>query len=137
MISSENLRNAGMRVTSPRMKILKILEQEEHHFTADEIYQELLLQGENIGLATVYRVLMQFVEAGLAERNFFVEGKAVFEYHRRDHHDHLVCVKTGKVVEFYDEEIEARQKEIATEHGFELTNHKLIMFGYFEEETVE
>ena len=114
------------------MKILQLLEtSDEHHLTAETIYRVLLEAGEEIGLATVYRVLTQFEAAGLVNRHHFEGGQAVFELDRGKHHDHMVCSRTGKVVEFYDEIIEQRQKQIAKEHGFKITDHSLILYGEF------
>ena len=128
----QDLRKAGLKVTLPRMKILQLLEtSDEHHLTAEAIYRVLLEAGEEIGLATVYRVLTQFEAAGLVNRHHFEGGQAVFELDRGKHHDHMVCSRTGKVVEFYDEIIEQRQKEIAKEHGFKISDHSLILYGEF------
>ena len=128
----QDLRKAGLKVTLPRMKILQLLEtSDEHHLTAEAIYRVLLEAGEEIGLATVYRVLTQFEAAGLVSRHHFEGGQAVFELDRGKHHDHMVCSRTGKVVEFYDEVIEQRQKQIAKEHGFKISDHSLILYGEF------
>ena len=128
----QDLKKAGLKVTLPRMKILQLLEtSDEHHLTAEAIYRVLLEAGEEIGLATVYRVLTQFEAAGLVNRHHFEGGQAVFELDRGKHHDHMVCSRTGKVVEFYDEIIEQRQKEIAKEHGFKISDHSLILYGEF------
>jgi Fur family ferric uptake transcriptional regulator len=129
-VESSDLRKAGLKVTLPRMKILEILEgSDKRHQTAEDIYKDLLDSGEEIGLATVYRVLTQFETAGLVTRHRFEGGQAVFELNRGEHHDHLVCVECGKVVEFIDETIEARQARIAKEHGFELADHSMILYG--------
>ncbi len=134
-MDSKDIKQAGLKVTLPRMKVLEILEvSEQRHFTAEQVYRELLNAGEEIGLATVYRVLTQFESAGLVNRNHFEGGQAVFELDRGDHHDHMVSVKSGKVVEFYDEIIEQRQKEIAAEHGFRITDHTMILYGVFDDE---
>ncbi|HHJ19543.1 MAG TPA: ferric iron uptake transcriptional regulator [Gammaproteobacteria bacterium] len=134
-MNSQDLKKVGLKVTLPRMKILEILENSEsHHHTAEDVYKALLESGEEIGLATVYRVLTQFEAAGLVERHHFEGGHAVFELDRGGHHDHMVCVRTGQVVEFMDEVIEQRQKEIAAAHGFKITDHTLILYGEFEEE---
>jgi Fur family transcriptional regulator, ferric uptake regulator len=134
-VESQELKKAGLKVTLPRMKILEILEQaDEHHLTAEDIYRKLLEGGEEIGLATVYRVLTQFETAGLVRRHHFEGGQAVFEIERGEHHDHMVSVRTGRVVEFFDEVIEKRQQEIAREHGFRITDHCLILYGEFEDE---
>lgn len=129
-METSDLRKAGLKVTLPRMKILEILEgSDKRHQTAEDIYKELLDAGEEIGLATVYRVLTQFEAAGLVTRHRFEGGQAVFELNRGGHHDHLVCVECGKVVEFVDETIEARQAQIAHELGFELADHSMILYG--------
>jgi len=134
-VDSQDLKNVGLKVTLPRMKILEILETSpEHHHTAEDVYKALLAAGEEIGLATVYRVLTQFEAAGLVVRHHFEGGQAVFELDRGGHHDHMVSVKTGKVIEFVDEVIEQRQREIAAEHGFRITDHTLILYGEFEDE---
>ncbi|HID81188.1 MAG TPA: ferric iron uptake transcriptional regulator [Chromatiales bacterium] len=134
-MDTSDIKQAGLKVTLPRMKILEILENSDRkHHSAEDVYQELLRNDEEIGLATVYRVLTQFEAAGLARRHHFEGGQAVFELETGSHHDHMVCVKTGKVVEFYDEVIEERQKEIAKKHGFKLTDHSLILYGEFDGE---
>ena len=131
-METQDLKKVGLKVTLPRMKILELLEtSEEHHLTAEDIYRMLLESGEEIGLATVYRVLTQFEAAGLVRRHHFEGGQGVFELNRGEHHDHMVCSRTGKVVEFYDEIIEQRQREIAKQHGFEITDHSLILYGEF------
>jgi Fur family ferric uptake transcriptional regulator len=103
------------------------------HLSAEDIYKILLANGDEIGLATVYRVLTQFESAGLVNRHHFEGGQAVFELASDDHHDHMICVRTGKVVEFFDEVIEQRQRDIARQHGFEITGHSLILYGEFVE----
>jgi len=128
---SENidLKKAGLKVTLPRIKVLKLLENaEEQHMSAEDVYKSLLETGDDVGLATVYRVLTQFETAGLVLRHNFEGGHAVFELAKDEHHDHMVDVDTGKVVEFFDELIENRQKEIAAEHGFELVDHSLTLY---------
>ena len=130
-MASENqeLRAVGLKVTVPRIKILQILEEAENeHFTAEDIYKLLLEADEDVGLATVYRVLTQFETAGLVIRHNFDAGHSVFELDRGQHHDHMVCVKTGKVVEFHNEEIERIEREIAEEHGYEITSHSLVLY---------
>lgn len=130
-MSSENqeLRKAGLKVTLPRVKILQILESDgTHHYSAEEVYKTLLEQGEDVGLATVYRVLTQFETAGLVTRHNFDGGHSVFEIDRGDHHDHMVCTETGKVIEFHNEEIEALQEMIADKHGYELVDHNLVLY---------
>ncbi|UTA47040.1 ferric iron uptake transcriptional regulator [Simiduia sp. 21SJ11W-1] len=130
-MTSENqeLRKAGLKVTLPRVKILQILESDgSHHYSAEEVYKTLLEQGEDVGLATVYRVLTQFESAGLVTRHNFDGGHSVFEIDRGEHHDHMVCTETGKVIEFHNDEIEALQEKIAAEHGYELTDHNLVLY---------
>jgi Fur family ferric uptake transcriptional regulator len=137
-VERQDLKKAGLKVTLPRMKILELLEtSSEHHLSAEDIYKMLLESGEEIGLATVYRVLTQFESAGLVERHHFEGGQAVFELDRGQHHDHMVCNRTGKVVEFYDEVIEQRQRQVAKEHGFRITGHSLILYGEFIESEPE
>lgn len=134
-MNSQDLKKAGLKVTLPRMKILELLEQsKKHHLTAEDLYKLLLEADEEIGLATVYRVLTQFEAAGLVQRHHFEGGQAVFELERGMHHDHMVSIKTGRVVEFTDEIIEQRQREIAAENGFTITDHTLILYGEFEGE---
>jgi Fur family ferric uptake transcriptional regulator len=124
------LRNNGLKVTLPRIKVLEIFENsKKRHLTAEEVFMELLVNDAEIGLATVYRILMQFVEAGMLDKSSFDSGKAVFELNEGQHHDHLVCVRCGKVEEFFDEEIELRQKEIAVRHGFKLLDHAMSLYG--------
>lgn len=133
-MESSDLKNAGLKVTLPRMKILDLLANNgERHLKAEDIYKMLLDAGEDIALATVYRVLTQFETAGLVTRHHFEGGHAIFELNDGEHHDHLVDIKTGRVVEFYDEVIEKRQKEIAKEHGFKITEHTMILYGEFED----
>ncbi len=131
-MASENteLRKVGLKVTLPRVKIFNILQNvaEEHHLSAEDVYKKLLDQGDDVGLATVYRVLTQFEAAGLVLRHNFEGGHAVFEMAGDDHHDHMVCLQTGEVIEFVDEVIEERQQKIAEEHGFELVDHSLILY---------
>ena len=127
---SQNLKDAGLKTTLPRLRILSILEEsEQHHFTAEEVYKTLLEANEEIAFATVYRVLTQFENAGLVLRHNFEGGRSVFELDRGQHHDHMVCAKCNKVTEFYDAEIEERQKKIAKQYGFELQDHALYMYG--------
>ncbi len=129
-METADLKKVGLKVTLPRMKILELLEaSEKRHQSAEDIYKTLLDHGEEIGLATVYRVLTQFEAAGLVNRHHFEGGQAVFELNQGGHHDHLVCVKCGKVVEFMDETIEERQTQIAKDNGFEITEHSLILYG--------
>lgn len=129
-MESQDIKKAGLKVTLPRMKILEILEGSgQRHMSAEDIYKVMLESSEEIGLATIYRVLTQFEAAGLVVRHHFESGQAVFEINEGEHHDHLVCVKCGKVVEFMDETIERRQKEIARQNGFTLTEHSMILYG--------
>ncbi|MEE9352605.1 MAG: ferric iron uptake transcriptional regulator [Thiotrichaceae bacterium] len=129
-MDQKDLKEAGLKITQPRMRILELLENStKRHFSAEEIYQILIQDSAGIGLATVYRVLTQFETAGLVVRHNFESGQSVFELNHGDHHDHIVDVKTGRIVEFHDEIIETRQREIAKEHGFKLVDHSLIMYG--------
>ena len=132
-MSTENkeLRKAGLKVTLPRVKILQLLEQaesENQHFSAEDVYRALMESGEDVGLATVYRVLTQFEAAGLVVRHNFEAGHSVFELEKGDHHDHIVCMETGEVIEFYDDVIEARQRQLVAERGFELVDHSLVLY---------
>ena len=129
-MESSDLRKAGLKVTLPRMKILEILETSENrHMSAEDVYKVLLDGNEEIGLATVYRVLTQFEAAGLVTRHHFEGGHSVFEMNEGHHHDHIVCSQCGKVVEFYDETIEATQEKIAKKAGFSIRDHSLIIYG--------
>lgn len=131
---SRDLRKAGLKVTLPRLNILEILEgAEQHHMSAEDVYKALLKQGSDVGLATVYRVLTQFEAAGLVTRHHFDGGQAIFELDTGDNHDHIVCMKSGKVSEFKDELIEKRLQEIAEELGYSLTDHKIILYGVYHE----
>ena len=126
---NSELRKAGLKVTMPRVKILELLEDAEGgHLSAEDIYQRLLEEGDQAGLATIYRVLTQFETAGLVLRHNFEGGKAVFELDRGEHHDHMVCTESGDVVEFHSDQIEEIQKQIAAEHGYELTGHSLVLY---------
>ena len=126
---NQDLRKAGLKVTLPRVKILEILESSAlRHMSAEDVYRSLLDAGEDVGLATVYRVLTQFETAGLVIRHNFDGGHSVFEVARGEHHDHMVCVETGKVIEFHNDEIEALQEQIAAEHGYEITGHSLVLY---------
>lgn len=130
-VENQELRKAGLKVTLPRVKILQILEstgESAEHLSAEDVYRALLDAGEDVGLATVYRVLTQFETAGLVTRHNFETGHSVFELARGEHHDHMVCVNSGDVVEFHDEIIEKRQQEIAAQHGFELVDHSLVLY---------
>lgn len=129
MAQRQDLRKAGLKVTLPRLKILEILENSPmRHMSAEDIYRELLDSGEDIGLATVYRVLTQFEAADLVIRHNFEGGHSVFELDSGDHHDHMVCIETGDVVEFVDEEIEKIQHTIAEKHGYEIVDHNLVLY---------
>jgi Fur family ferric uptake transcriptional regulator len=129
MQQRKELRKAGLKITLPRLKILEILEgTRSRHMSAEDIYKKLLKAGEDIGLATVYRVLTQFEAAGLVTRHNFEGGHSVFELDDGDHHDHMVCVETGDVVEFVSEEIERLQHEIAEKYGYELIDHSLVLY---------
>jgi Fur family ferric uptake transcriptional regulator len=132
MMETQELRNAGLKVTLPRIKILEILEkqQDDRHLSAEKVYKILLAEGEEIGLATVYRVLTQFEAAGLVNRHHFEGGNSIFELNSGSHHDHVVCMKCGKVDEFTDDLIEKRQIEIAERLGYTLTEHSLYLYGY-------
>lgn len=129
MLQRNDLKKAGLKVTLPRLKILEILERSQtRHLSAEDLYKELLEVGEDIGLATVYRVLTQFESAGLVTRHNFEGGHAVFELDEGKHHDHMVCVDSGNVIEFTNDEIERLQRDIAKEHGFELIDHNLVLY---------
>jgi len=129
MQQRKELRKAGLKITLPRLKILEILEgTKSRHLSAEDIYKQLLQAGEDIGLATVYRVLTQFEAAGLVTRHNFEGGHSIFELDDGDHHDHMVCVETGDVVEFVSEEIERLQHEIAEKYGYELIDHSLVLY---------
>jgi Fur family transcriptional regulator, ferric uptake regulator len=130
-LENQELRKAGLKVTLPRVKILQILEQSDsstQHMSAEDVYKALLEAGEDVGLATVYRVLTQFETAGMVVRHHFETGHSVFELSKGDHHDHMVCMDSGEVVEFMDAVIEKRQHELAEEHGFELVDHSLVLY---------
>ncbi|WP_035159798.1 MULTISPECIES: ferric iron uptake transcriptional regulator [Cobetia] len=126
---NHELRKAGLKVTLPRVKILQILEKSmDRHLSAEDVYKALLEAGEDVGLATVYRVLTQFETAGLVMRHNFDGGHAVFELSQEEHHDHMVCLDSGEIIEFCDPEIERRQREIVEEHGYELVEHALVLY---------
>ncbi len=130
MSDSHDLKNAGLKVTLPRLKILNLFENSEvRHLTAEDVYRMLLADNEDVGLATVYRVLTQFEAAGLLVRHHFEGDKSVFELNQGHHHDHLVCLQCGKVEEFCDPDIEKRQEKIAKEHGFAIREHSLYLFA--------
>ncbi len=124
-----DLKKAGLKITLPRLKVLEVLEQAEpHHMSAEDVYRELMQLDESVGLATVYRVLTQFQNAGIVERHNFDDGHSVYELADDDHHDHMVDVDSGAVIEFINERIESLQREIAEEHGFELVDHELVLY---------
>jgi len=130
MTDPMNLKRAGLRTTQPRLKIMQILQQSAvRHLTADDVYLQLQLQGEDIGLATVYRVLAQFEAAGLLVRHNFEGGRAIFEPNDSGHHDHFFCVKCGKVFEFFDTALESRQQKIADNAGFAIEDHAMNLYG--------
>ncbi|MGI4814878.1 MAG: ferric iron uptake transcriptional regulator [Janthinobacterium lividum] len=130
MTSPSDLKSIGLKATLPRLKILELFQNSEtRHLTAEDVYRHLLLDKLDIGLATVYRVLTQFEQAGLLSRSNFESGKAMFELNEGKHHDHLVCLDCARVVEFNDPEIESRQKMIAARYGFALQEHALSMYG--------
>jgi len=129
MSEAQDLKKAGLKATGPRLRILEILEHSHlKHMSAEDVYKALLDVGEDAGLATVYRVLTQFEAAGLVVRHNFDSGHSVFELNRGTHHDHMVCLKTGRVIEFENDEIEALQRRIAAEHGYELEDHSLVLY---------
>ncbi len=129
MADSQQLRTMGLKVTGPRMKILALFEKSElHHLSADDVHRLLQAESLDVGLATVYRVLTQFEQAGLLVRHHFDNDKSVYELNQGRHHDHLLCLNCGKVEEFYDEEIERRQQAIAAERGFKLSEHALTLY---------
>ena len=130
MKHADELKSSGLKVTLPRIKILEIFQRSQRrHLTAEDVYKALLVEGADIGLATVYRVLMQFEQAGLLSRSNFESGKAVFEINEGQHHDHLVCLDCGRVEEFYDPQIEKRQRAVAVSRGFELQEHSLALYA--------
>jgi Fur family ferric uptake transcriptional regulator len=127
---ADELKSSGLKATLPRIKILEIFQRSERrHMTAEDVFKALLTEEADIGLATVYRVLMQFEQAGLLSRSNFESGKSVFELNEGHHHDHLVCLDCGRVEEFYDPQIESRQREVATERGFALQEHSLSLYA--------
>jgi len=130
-LENQELRDAGLKVTLPRVKILQLMEQADvssRHLSAEDVYRALLEAGEDVGLATVYRVLTQFETAGLVIRHNFEGGHSVFEMAKEDHHDHMVCLDTNEVIEFFDETIENRQREIADAHGYEIVDHSMVLY---------
>ena len=127
---ADELKSSGLKATLPRIKILEIFQRtQQRHMTAEDVYKAVLAEDADIGLATVYRVLMQFEQAGILSRNHFESGKSVFELNEGKHHDHLVCVDCGRVEEFFDAEIEKRQKAVAQSRGFELQDHALALYA--------
>lgn len=135
---ADELKSSGLKATLPRIKILDIFQSAQiRHMSAEDVYKALLIEGSDIGLATVYRVLMQFEQAGILSRNHFESGKAVFELNEGKHHDHLVCLDCGRVEEFFDPEIERRQRLIAQERGFELHEHSLSLYASCERKDCE
>ena len=130
-INPAELKASGLKATQPRLKILEIFQQNTvRHLSAEDVYRQLLADNLEIGLATVYRVLTQFEQAGLLARNYFETGKAVYELNEGSHHDHIVCLNCGRVEEFHDEKIEFRQHEIAKKFGFEIIDHTLALYGH-------
>ena len=129
MNEESDLKKAGLKVTLPRLRILELLEdKKEMHLSAEDIYKKLLEAGEDVGLATVYRVLTQFEQAGMVVKNNFEEGRAVYELHHDQHHDHMVCVETGKIIEFHDEIIEQRQSDGAKDLGYVIVDHSMVLY---------
>ena len=130
MTHAEELKSSGLKATLPRIKILEVFQRTAlRHMTAEDVFKALLAEGAEVGLATVYRVLMQFEQAGLLKRSHFESGKSVFELNEGQHHDHLVCLTCGRVEEFYDAEIETRQREVAQARGFALQDHTLALYA--------
>ena len=128
MTDDAEFKTAGLKATPPRLRILELLEEDQAHLSAEDIYRKLIDAGEEVGLATVYRVLTQFEQAGICIRHNFEEGHAVYELTPSDHHDHMVCLDTGDVIEFTDDVIEERQKILATEHGYEIIDHSMVLY---------
>ena len=130
MNHADKLKSSGLKATLPRIKILEVFQRAlTRHMTAEDVYKALLVEGADVGLATVYRVLMQFEQAGLLKRSHFESGKSVFELNEGQHHDHLVCLTCGRVEEFYDAEIETRQRAVAQTRGFALQDHSLALYA--------
>ena len=131
MDNIEEIKSTGLKATGPRLKILEIFQTtEQRHMSAEDVFRQLMLEGSDIGLATVYRVLTQFEQAGLLSRHSFDNGKAVYELNQGEHHDHLVCLDCGHVEEFFDPKIEQRQNAIAQERGYELSDHALSLYAH-------
>ena len=129
MAEDKNLREAGLKVTLPRIRILEIFEESDtKHLSADEVYKKLVEAGDEVGLATVYRVLTQFESAGILLKQNFENGHSVYELTPNDHHDHMVCLKTGKVIEFTNEIIEEQQEKLASERGYKIEDHRLVLY---------
>jgi len=129
-MDAQDLKSAGLKVTLPRLKILEVLEKSpNHHLSAEDIYRALIGQNEEVGVATIYRVLTQFEESGIVNKLNFENNLSVYELSNVDHHDHLVCVKCNEIVEFQDDVIENHQLEIAKKYGFQLTDHSLYLYG--------
>ncbi len=129
MAEDKNLREAGLKVTLPRIRILEIFEEsDDRHLSADEVYKKLVEAGDEVGLATVYRVLTQFESAGILLKQNFENGHSVYELTPNDHHDHMVCLKTGKVIEFTNEIIEEQQEKLAADSGYKIVDHKLVLY---------
>ena len=130
MTHADELKSSGLKATLPRIKVLEIFQKtEQRHMSAEDVFKMLLAEGADVGLATVYRVLMQFEQAGILSRTHFETGKAVFELNEGKHHDHLVCIDCGRVEEFFDAEIEKRQRSIAQTRGFDLQDHALALYA--------
>ncbi len=130
MTHADELKSSGLKATLPRIKVLEVFQRtERRHLTAEDVFKALLAEGSDIGLATVYRVLMQFEQAGLLSRSNFESGKAVYELNEGQHHDHLVCLDCGRVEEFYDPQIEHRQRDVALSRGFDLQEHSLALYA--------
>ncbi len=128
-METQDIKKAGLKVTLPRIRILQILENsKQRHMSAEDVYKALIEADEDVGLATIYRVLTQFEAAGLVVRHNFEEGHSVFELAEGEHHDHMICLETGKIIEFQDEEIERRQREIAEANGYVLEEHSLVLY---------
>jgi Fur family transcriptional regulator, ferric uptake regulator len=138
MNHADELKSSGLKATLPRIKILEVFQRSQRrHMTAEDVYKLLLAEGADVGLATVYRVLMQFEQAGILSRNHFEAGKAVFELNEGKHHDHLVCLDCGRVEEFFDPEIEKRQQAVAKARGFELQDHALALYAVCTKKSCE
>lgn len=136
--TNQDLRRAGLKVTLPRIKILELLENaENHHMSAEDVYKALASQGEDVGLATVYRVLTQFEQAGIVERHSFENNLSVFEIVQEEHHDHLVCDVCGKIVEFKNSLIEEEQQKVAKQNGFKLAGHSLVLYGVCDSQSCQ